>query len=240
MESDLSVLTILFISTFTRSFLGFGDSLIAMPLLAMLVGITTATPLVALAAITISVLILSRAWKRVDIKAAWRLILSALIGIPIGLFFLKTAPESIVKSILGVVLIGFGIYNLTTPKLSPVQGNWATYTFGLLSGILGGAYNANGPPAVIYGVLKQWEPDRFRATLQGFLLPTGLMIVIGHGLAGLWTPRVLNLYLWALPIIITAVITGGILNKKVSGDHFKRIIYLLLILLGLSLISTSL
>ena len=41
-------------------------------------------------------------------------------------------------------------------------------TFGFFAGILGGAYNTNGPPVVIYGSLRKWSPATFRATLQGY------------------------------------------------------------------------
>ena len=44
----LAILSILFISTFIRSTLGFGDALLAMPLLTLIIGVQTATPLVAL------------------------------------------------------------------------------------------------------------------------------------------------------------------------------------------------
>lgn len=68
--TTLLVLAILFLSTFIRSALGFGDALIAMPLLAMMVGLQVATSLTAMGATTIAITILVRAWKKVDIKAA--------------------------------------------------------------------------------------------------------------------------------------------------------------------------
>ncbi|RLD04929.1 MAG: sulfite exporter TauE/SafE family protein, partial [Chloroflexota bacterium] len=42
-STTLLVLAILFLSTFIRSALGFGDALIAMPLLAIVVGLQVAT-----------------------------------------------------------------------------------------------------------------------------------------------------------------------------------------------------
>jgi uncharacterized membrane protein YfcA len=226
------VLGILFLSTFTRSALGFGDALIAMPLLAMIVGMKIATPLVALVAPTIALTILLRAWRQVDLQAAWRLIVSTIIGIPIGLFFLKSAPEGVVKAVLGIVLIGFGLYKLIAPRLPPIRSEKLSYVFGLVAGILGGAYNTNGPPVVIYGVLRKWPPERFRATMQGYFLPTGTMILISHGLAGLWTGEVLRLYVYSLPVIIGAVFVGGWANRKVPGELFNRIVYVFLVLVG--------
>ena len=113
----ITVLSILFISAFIRSALGFGDALIAMPLLVLAVGMQVTTPLVAFVGSTIAITILLRGWRSVDIKAAWRLIASSLVGIPIGLFFLRNTPEPTIKAILGILLIAFGLYNLLTPKL---------------------------------------------------------------------------------------------------------------------------
>ena len=199
-SGTLIVMGILFLSTFIRSALGFGDALIAMPLLTMVVGLQVATPLTAMGATTIAISILLRSWKKVDIKAAWRLVLTTWIGIPIGIYFLKAAPDLIVKSLLGILITGFGLYNLIVPNLPRLRNeNWA-YLTGIIAGILGGAYNTNGPPVVIYGMLRRWDPEKFRATLQGYFLPTGLAILISHGVSGMWTGEVLNLYLFSLPL----------------------------------------
>ena len=235
MDSTLllvTVLSILFISTFIRSALGFGDALIAMPLLALVAGMQVTTPLVAFGGSTIAITILLKGWRSVDIKAAWRLIASSLVGIPIGLFFLKTAPESAIKAVLGILLIAFGLYNLITPKLPTFGNEKLAYVFGLIAGVLGGAYNTSGPPIVVYGTLRGWSPDSFRTTLQAYFLLTGGTILISHGLAGLWTPTVLRLYAYALPIIMLAIFLGGRANKVLSAGRFNRIIYASLIVMG--------
>ena len=228
----VTVLSILFISTFIRSALGFGDALIAMPLLALVVGMQVTTPLVAFGGSTIAITILLKGWRSVDFKAAWRLIASSLVGIPIGLFFLKTAPEPAIKATLGILLIAFGLYNLITPKLPTFGNEKLAYVFGLIAGVLGGAYNTNGPPVVVYGTLRGWSPDSFRTTLQAYFLLTGGMILISHGLAGLWTPTVLRLYAYALPIIMLGIFLGGRANKVLSAGRFNRIIYASLIVMG--------
>ena len=239
MESSLPVLPVLaviFLSTFIRSALGFGDALIAMPLLAMLAGLEVATPLVALGASTIAITILLGAWKQVDIRATWRLVVSTLVGIPLGLLLLKAAPQAIVEALLGLVLVGFGLYSLVVPRLPTLDNENLSYVFGLIAGILGGAYNTNGPPVVVYGALRGWSSERFRATMQGYFLPTGLTILISHGLAGLWTSTVLRLYAYALPVIVTAVVVGGWVNKRIAADRFHRVIYGFLVVMGIILI----
>lgn len=235
----LLVLCVLFISTFTRSTLGFGDALIAMPLLTLLVGVRTATPVVGLAASTISLLILLTNWRQVDLKAAWRLILATLLGIPVGLAVLQIAPEPVVKAILGAVLVLFGAYNLTSLRLPVVKSGILAYLFGFVAGILGGAYNTNGPPVVIYGSLQRWSPERFRATLQGYFFPTGLLIIAGHAFSGLWTRQVFTLFGAALPLILLAVFLGGKLNRRLTAGRFDRLVYLALVVFGLILIRSA-
>ena len=231
----LPVVAILFVSTLTRSTLGFGDALIAMPLLALTISIPTATPLVALMGFTIAITILSRNWRDVDVKAAWRLIVSSLVGIPVGIWLLRGAPEQIVKAILGVVLVLFGLYNLIAPRLPTLRGQWSAYVFGFVSGILGGAYNTNGPPIVIYSALRQWPPERFRATLQGYFFPSGILLLLGHGIAGSLTQEVLTFYACSLPFLLLAIFLGGRLNQKIPRGRFERFIHVFLVLIGIYL-----
>jgi len=240
MQHAYLVYLILFGSSFIRSTFGFGDALVAMPLLALVIGLKEATPLVALVASTIGLTILVRNWRKVQVKSTWRLIVSAAVGIPIGLLLLKGAYEDVLRIILAGVLIGFGVYSLIKPRLPVIRNDTPAFAFGFIAGILGGAYNSNGPPAVIYGTLKRWDPEAFRATLQGFLFPTSLFILAGHGLAGLWTGPVLRMYLYALPLVLVAVFLGGRINRAFSTERFSKWVHVLLIALGLLLLGKTL
>jgi len=231
---------IIFISTFTRSTVGFGDAMIAMPLLAMTVGINVATPLVGLIAVTISITILIKQWRNVHFKSLSMLIVSTLLGIPVGILLFKGVYEDVMKLILAIVIITFSLYKIFKPKLFMLANDNFACVFGFLAGILGGAYNTNGPPVVIYGSLRKWDPEKFRATLQGYFLPTGAMIALGHGIGGLWTPRVFANYLVCLPVVLIAIILGGMVNAKIPKGKFDNVVHVCLIVLGITLlINTS-
>ena len=230
------VVSVLALSALARGILGFGNALIAMPLLALVVSVQIASPVVALSNLTGILVILVGNWRSVDFKAAWRLILGCLIGIPVGLYFIKNANESLVRIILGLILVLFGLYYLIAPRLPYLRGEETSYAFGLASGILGGAYNSNGPPIVIYGALRRWPPESFRATLQGVFLPTNLMVIVGHVLAGLTTPTVLKLYGLSVPFMVGATLLGIYLGKRIPKGQFNRIVYGFLVLMGVLLI----
>ncbi len=232
----ITILIIVFFSTLTRSTFGFGDALIAMPLLALFIDIKTAVPLIALIAFFIAFSILIKNIRKVEFKSAWRLIISSLFGIPIGLWYLEDINEQTIKLILGIIVLIFALYSLLKPRLHKLKTEHYAWFFGFFAGILGGAYNTNGPPIVIYSSLKKWKPENFRATLQGYFFTTGILVIAGHTFAGNISSEVLNYFAICLPVVFLAIIIGARLNKKIPVVRFHKYIYILLILLGIILI----
>jgi uncharacterized membrane protein YfcA len=234
--TTVTVLVILFFSTLIRAVFGFGNALFAMPLLAMTaIGMKTAAPLTALTAALLSLGILVKDWRICDLRSTWRLLLGTLPGVPLGLLLLKSPYESTGKIILALVIIAFSVYSLLKPRLLVLTGEWTAYPFGFIAGILGSAYNSNGPPIVIYGALRKWPPDRFRATLQGYFFPSGLLIIASHGMGGLWTATVGWYFLLCLPILALSMWLGGYLNRAIPQGHFDRYVHILLMLIGVIL-----
>lgn len=170
-----------------RSAFGFGESLIAVPLLAIHMPIEVAAPLSILVSITVAGMIILQDWKKVHLKSAGLLVLSTIFGIPPGLLLLTSVEEQIVKIILGIIIILYSIYSLlgkSPAVLKEDKMNWLLGC-GFVVGILGGAYGLNGPPLVVYGSLRRWSPQHFRATLQGYFFPASIAGMIGFYISGL-------------------------------------------------------
>ena len=237
--STILVLSIVSIATLLRSTFGFADAMFAMPLLAIIIGLKIATPLMAIVAMTISSTILLKNWRDVRIKSAGRLFISSLAGIPVGLWLLNSDYETPLQLTLALVIIGFSTYSLIKPRLTAIKSEGPAYIFGFFAGVLGGAYNTNGPPVAVYGSLRKWSPARFRATLQGYFFLAGIFICLGHGLTGLWTYNVLQIYLFALPLVLLCTFIGGRLNRSIPRGKFDRIIHTLLIMIGFFLLTQT-
>ena len=236
-----AVAGIIFVAAFVRSALGFGDAVIAMPLLAMVIGLKTATPLVAFMGPTISIIILARSWRGGDMTSAARLIVASLLGIPLGIYGLARLPEEPLKIALGILILLYGVFGLARPGARiRNEKAWLPWLVGWTAGVLGGAYNTNGPPVVAYGMLRGWPPERFRATLQGYFLPTGLAILAGHGIAGMWTGEVFRFYLYSLPAIVIGVVLGGLVNRKLTHELFAKLVYGFLAAMGAVLLVRTL
>jgi hypothetical protein len=231
--TTIVVLAILFVSSLVRAVFGFGNALVAMPLLAMTpLGMQAATPIVALIATIMSFVIVVNDWKIIDLRSTWRLLAATVPGIPFGLLLLKGPFEAAGKVLLALIIIGFSFYCLVRPRLITLKHEWAAYPFGFIAGILGSAYNSNGPPIVIYGTVQKWPPDHFRANLQGYFFPANVIIIVGHWMGGLWTPTVGWYFTLSLPIILVSILLGNTLNRMIPQGHFDRLVHILLILIG--------
>jgi uncharacterized protein len=203
-----------------------------MPLLALVIPLTTATPLMAFTGPTLSLFLLARDWRHIDWRGVRILIFSTMAGIPFGLLILKRVDARLVTLILAAIIILFALYGFFRPHLARLQTGKSAAVFGFFGGVLGAAYNTQAPPIVIYGALRGWPPEMFRATLQGYFLPTGLAILIGQGAAGLWTSEVLKIFLWSIPLLAAAAGIGRLLSRRIPPGKFNRWIYGLLLVSG--------
>jgi uncharacterized protein len=238
--TTVQVLAVLFLATFIRSALGFGEALVAVPLLALVMPVQVAAPLSVLVSITVALVVVIQDWHNVHVRSAGWLVLSTLFGIPVGLLVLKTVSESIVKAILGTVIIAFALYSLAGRKPGELPNDRLAPFFGFAAGILGGAYGMNGPPLVVYGVLRRWQPAQFRATLQGYFLIASIVGMAGYALTGLWTRAVSHYFLLSLPLAIIAIFLGHFAHRRLSGSGFLVCVHIGLALIGALLLRQAL
>ena len=82
------IFAISFIATLVRSTFGFGESLIAVPLLILLIPIEIAVPFSVLLSIFVAAIVVFQERKQVHFNSAKWLIIFEVLGIPIGLFML--------------------------------------------------------------------------------------------------------------------------------------------------------
>jgi len=232
----LIVVAVFFGATLLRSALGFGEALIAVPLLAFVLPVSVAAPVAVLISITVAAVVVAQDWRHVHLRSAVHLVLSTLAGIPLGLILLRSVSEPVVKGVLGALVAGFAGYALRRRGSSELTDDRHAWIFGLSAGVLGGAYGMNGPPLVVYGALRRWSPEHFRATLQGYFLPASVMGMIGYWAAGLWTPAVSRYYLVSLPTSLVAIALGRVINRRFDARRFFVYVHAGLVVSGAGLV----
>jgi hypothetical protein len=232
------VLLVIFVATLIRSAFGFGEALVAVPLLAIRLPISVAAPLAVLVSITVAAVIIAQDWRHIHLRSASWLVLPTLLGIPLGLLLLTEGNHRLVKATLAIIIIAFSAYALIgrkPPELHSDNRVWLL-ACGFLAGIMGGAYGMNGPPLAIYGAMRRWSAQHFRATLQGYFLPASVIGMIGYRLAGLWVHAVTHFYLLSLPLLVPAILLGRFMNHRMRGDAFLKFVHVGLVLIGATLL----
>src|SRR5439155_9336663 len=127
-----------------RSAFGFGEALVAVPVLALLIPVEVAAPLAVLLSITVAGVVVVQDWHHVHVRSAGRLVLASLFGIPLGLLLLTAVAERAVKAILAGVIIAFSTYSLVSRRRLELTNDRLAWVFGFAAGVLGGAYGMNG------------------------------------------------------------------------------------------------
>ena len=239
--TTLEVVGVVFVATLIRSAFGFGEALIAVPLLALFIPLKVAAPVAVLVSITIAAVVVAQDWRKIHVRSAGWLVVSSLAGIPVGLLLLASNHQQTMKIVLAILIITFAVYSLLgrkPPELKRDNKAWLLGC-GFVAGITGGAYGMNGPPLVIYGAMRRWSAQHFRATLQAYFLPASVIGMVGYWLAGLWVAAVTHYYLVCLPVLLPAVWLGRVVNHRLHGDAFLKYVYVGLAGIGAVLLAES-
>ena len=236
--TTFQVLMVVLLATLIRSTFGFGEALIAVPLLALTIPVEIAAPLAVLLSITVAAVVVVQDWRKIHLRSTAWLLAPTFVGIPLGIALLTRVNEHVVKAALGVLIAAFSGYFLLSRKPHKIHGESRALLLGcgFLAGVLGGAYGMNGPPLVIYGAIQRWSPQYFRATLQGYFLPASIVAMAGYWFAGVWVPAVTHYYLISLAVAIPAIFLGRALNHRLRTESFMNYLHAGLVCVGLVLL----
>ena len=229
------IAVIVLVASLIQALFGFGFALIAVPLMIFVIDLPTAV----VTATTVSFVSTSMQWyesRAIQVRAmSRRLILSALVGLPFGLWLLTNVDARLMKAFLGcMVLIGvfLSIKGFDLQRL-PVSFDIA---MGVLSGLLSTATSTNGPPLVFLLHSRKYAPHEFRAVLNRVFTISSFLSLLMFGFAGKITSDSVSLALIAIPVMGLGVFLGLNLREKVNPDHFRTLVVWLLLLSGLSAI----
>jgi uncharacterized membrane protein YfcA len=233
---DILILIVTFLAGFTQGLSGFGSILLALPLLTIFIDIKTVIPLVALHGLFMTIILLIELRRHLEWKKVFPLFAGSIPGVPIGVFFLKNMNTDVIQLTMGVILLSYALFSLFYRAVIWEMKKIGVLLVGFLAGCLGGALGASGPPVIVYTSLQPWNKDTIKVTLQGFFVASGLVVVILHALNGLTTILVFRYFLISLPALVVGTYVGSFFYGRIGENTYKKIMFILLALLGTFLI----
>ncbi|RKE10389.1 hypothetical protein C8E86_5285 [Catellatospora citrea] len=210
------------VAAFAQAISGFGFSLVAVPLLAMIVDPQPAVVAATMVSFTLNAVNAYGHRRHIDAGAARRLLLWVLAGLPLGVLALRMLPSGALVATIALVTLGCTVVVWRGWHIAP--GGWTLRGAGLLSGVLTTATATNGPPLVAALQAMRLEPRAFRATLALLFASVSPVAVVGFLLAGLLSSRAVLVAAVGLPAAALGGWVGERMFARFDAGTFRRMV----------------
>ena len=220
---------------------GFGSTLVAAPVLAHVMPVTTLVPMLALTDFIASATNGFRFSSQLVRTELFRLMPAMLAGSALGAYILFAVPLHTLMLLLGIFVVLYALNGLrpqaACARLSP---HWAWW-FGGAGGVLSALFGAGGWVYAIYLSRRLSDPQQIRATQNAVLMVSSLIRVGLFAAAGrLFDKSLWWLVLSLLPAMALGLYAGHRITLKMERQRFMQVLYGVLLVTGSSLVVRAL
>ena len=220
--------TIAFVSGTARGFSGFGAALIFMPLASSLAAPRLVASLLLVIDFVAMMPLIPDAWRRAERKATAVMVAGALVGVPIGTYFLSRLDPVTTRWIISGFVGALLLLLLSGWRYRGKDHAAVTVGVGGLSGFCSGLAQTGGPPIVAYWLGRPLASNLARANIMLFFVFSDVFSVVSYALTGLITPEVILFGLIVGPVYAIGVAFGASLFGRASETIFRGICYALI------------
>lgn len=209
--------------------LGFGATLLALALGALLLPLEAWLPVVVALNLPLSGWVLGR-----DARAlSWPLLGRALplmaLGFPAGFALLALAPVGAATRLLGAVIVGLAALSLARGAAPPRLGRARGAALLVAGGAVHGLCGCGGPLAVYVTSRELPDPRAFRVTLAALWLVLNLALLGGLALRGALDGGALAPCLPLAPPAALGIALGDWAHRRIPPAPFRRLVLGLLL-----------
>jgi uncharacterized protein len=232
---------VVFIAYVVRGMSGFGTSLVAIPLLVFLMPIHAAVPMMTLLGLCVTIMLGIRDRSHVRWDELWRLLPPTLVGVFAGISLFSVLDPRFMHKLLGGFITTYAVYMIAAQyvrtQFSKCSSLWAyptSFASSFVDSMFGGG---GGPLVVIYMHRRGYGPVVFRATLAVLWLVELVVRVGGYSVGGYYNRTVLLMSLVFLPVMFLGFRVGETISRRMSQQNFTRLIAVVLLASGISLLA---
>ena len=229
----------IFIANIIQGLTGFAGSLLAMPPSIHLQGLLTAKVAVNTYGLISSLIVFLSTYKMIDWKEAKKLLILMGIGLVSGIYLADVATSG---GHTGLLLKVYAIFVIAVALKEMFYkgdldfGDKALIVIVLIAGLFQGLFVSGGPFLIIYVAKKLHDKDKIRGTLCFVWIFLNGYMMIDQLLKGQFTPHNTIVTLIGLPGVFAGVAIGRYLAKVISKEKFLKVVYVLLVISGASLL----
>jgi uncharacterized protein len=227
-NAAMAICAVAFVSGTARGFSGFGSALIFMPLASSVADPRLVAALLLIIDFVSAAPLLPGAWEKADRKATAVMVTGALIGVPIGTYFLSRLEPVTTRWIISVFVFALLLLLLSGWRYRGKDHAAVSIGIGGLSGFCSGLAQTGGPPIVGYWLGRPLPSVIARANIVLFFGASDFFSAISYAAAGLITMDAIKFALVVGPVYGIGVWFGASLFGKASETVFRAICYALI------------
>ena len=229
-HAALAICMAAFIAGTARGFSGFGSALIFMPLASSLASPRLVAALLLIIDFVAAAPLLPNAWREADRKATAVIVVGALIGVPLGTYFLSRLDPVTTRWIISCFVIALLILLISGWRYRGRDYVLLSIGVGALSGFCSGLAQTGGPPIVGYWLGRPVPTKIARANILLFFGACDSFSAISYAVSGLINRDALLFALVLGPVYAIGVRCGALLFGRASETLFRGICYVLIAL----------
>ena len=218
---------------------GIGIPLVGISLLSLLIPVPQAIALLPIPIVVVNVwqVVTNGGFTGVCRRFA-PLIIAMCIGTFIGTALLASTDVSVLLLLVGCMISAFALAELLRVRIRVPSGlqHLAGAIAGFLGGVLGGLSSIFGPPILMFLVTLQLGKDEFVRAICGIYLIAGITLASTLGAFGIIGVQDLKWSALATLPLLSGVVIGQFARTWVSEALFRRVLLIMLVLIGANLI----
>lgn len=219
---------------------GFGLSLVATPLLLLILPPRTVVPMMLVHGSLNNLMILLESGRSADLRRIWPLMLTGLLGVPLGAYLLVVCDVDALKALIGAAVALSALAFLAGLKVRVTRERLVSAPVGFVSGLLNGSTGMSGPPVILFFANQGMEKRVFRASLAAYFMALNLATIPAYAVGGLFTRQVLGYAALFAPALALGVLAGMRLALRVEEGLFRRVTLVVVLGTGLLAVATGL
>lgn len=214
----------------------FGAALFTVPILSHLLPLEFVLPTCVLLDVAAALAVGGRITRDADWSELRWMIPFAIVGAVVGVTLLVNLPRRATMMALGAFLLIYALYSLRKDGVvSLVSRGWAPLT-GFIGGSMGTLLGIAAPPYAIYLARRIVDPGAYRATLSNMVIFSTTTRALVFLAGGLMLADRLTAFVLLLPFALAGIWLGTRISKRVSRTQLLRVVSVLLMLIGASLL----
>lgn len=176
-------------------------------------------------------------WRHIRWNHLWLILVAFMAFSAICIFALTQIHDTVLNTILGCVLIFASIYFLFINGHIHLKPSRSTQVAaGSLSGIMGGLFAMQGPPAVLYFLASETDKNHYMATVQTYFLIGNIGMAMVRAYNGFVTPAVGYGFLYGIGGVIIGNVIGALVFRRISINLLRTLVYIYLAISGVMIL----